>query len=65
MLLGFICGYGLLNKKSWIRIPTIVLSGISLFSFPIGTILGGYGLWVILNNDTTELLNKRVMDLSL
>jgi len=57
MLLGFICGYGLLTKKSWSRMPTLVLSCISLLSFPIGTALGVYGLWILLNEDAIELLN--------
>lgn len=46
--LGFLAGWGLLNRESWARVLTIVLSFLALFNIPFGTILGVYGLWVLL-----------------
>lgn len=55
---SLITGYGLLNFKPWARIVGIVLSAFSLIVIPIGTIVGAYGLWVLLNKDTERLFNS-------
>jgi hypothetical protein len=34
----------------------IVISALHLLSFPIGTALGVYGLWVLLNEQSRRLL---------
>ncbi len=52
---GLATGYGLLQQKPWARILGIVLSAISLINIPFGTIVGIYGLWVLLNKDTERL----------
>jgi hypothetical protein len=57
---SLITGYGLLNYKPWARIVGIVLSAISLINIPIGTVVGIYGLWVLLNKDTERLFNTPV-----
>jgi hypothetical protein len=49
-------GWGLLNYRSWSRVLMIVISGLSLLHFPIGTALGIYGLWVLLNEQSRQLL---------
>lgn len=46
-ILWIINGWALLNRKPWARILTIILSILSLLSFPIGTIVGIYGLWAM------------------
>jgi hypothetical protein len=57
---SLITGYGLLHYKPWARIVGIILSAISLINIPIGTIVGAYGLWVLLNKDTERLFNAPV-----
>lgn len=52
---GIVAGIGLLKRKSWARILGIVLCAICLLGFPIGTVLGAYGLWVLLNKDTERI----------
>ena len=52
---SLITGYGLVNFKPWARIAGIVLSAISLINIPFGTIVGIYGLWVLLSKDTERL----------
>jgi len=47
-VLGIIAGWGLLDRQSWARILAIVLGVISLLSFPFGTAIGVYTLWVLL-----------------
>ena len=54
---GLVTGYGLLNYKPWARIVGIVLSAINLINIPLGTVLGGYGLWVLLSKETEQLFS--------
>lgn len=57
---SLITGYGLLYYKPWARIVGIILSAISLINIPIGTIVGAYGLWVLLNKETERLFDTPV-----
>lgn len=52
---GIIAGIGLLKFKPWARILTIVLSALNLMNVPFGTILGIYGLWVMLSEQGARL----------
>jgi len=52
---GVIAGIGLLKFQPWARILTIVLSALHLLNVPVGTSLGVYGLWVLLQQDTERL----------
>ncbi len=55
---SLITGYGLLYFKPWARIVGIVLSALCLIHIPIGTIIGAYGLWVLLNKETERLFSN-------
>lgn len=44
---GIIAGIGLFKRKNWARILTLILSVLNLFSFPIGTALGVYSIWAL------------------
>lgn len=54
---SLITGYGLVTFKPWARIVGIVLSAISLINIPFGTIIGVYGLWVLLSKETERLFD--------
>jgi hypothetical protein len=54
---GLLTGYGLLQLKPWARIVGIVLSAVNLINIPFGTVIGIYGLWVLLNRDTEPLFD--------
>jgi hypothetical protein len=54
---SLICGWGLLTYRPWARVLGIVLSALQLGNFPVGTAMGGYGLWVLLNEDAKRLLD--------
>lgn len=41
-----IAGIGLLNKQRWAMTLALILGCLKLFSFPIGTIIGIYTIWV-------------------
>lgn len=48
-------GWGLLNYRPWARILVIVLSVLNLMNIPFGTLIGGYSLWVLLNEQTQRI----------
>ena len=52
---GIIAGFGLLKYQPWARILTIVLSALNLMNIPFGTILGVYGIWVMLSDEGSRL----------
>lgn len=56
---SLLAGWGLLNYKPWARIVVIVLSVLNLVNIPIGTLIGGYSLWVMLNDETQQILRAR------
>ena len=45
---GIVAGIGILQRVTWARMLTLVLAWVSLLSFPMGTALGVYSLWVLL-----------------
>lgn len=53
---SLVCGWALLNYKPWARTLGIILSALQLANFPFGTALGGYGLWVLLNDESRRML---------
>jgi hypothetical protein len=57
---GVVVGIGLLKFSPWARIAGIVLSALNLISIPFGTLLGIYGLWVLLNKETEALFASPV-----
>lgn len=52
---GLLAGYGLLRRREWGRILAIVVALLNLFNFPLGTLLGVYTLWVLLQTNANEL----------
>ena len=52
---GIVVGVGLWRFRPWSRIAGIVLSLLCLFAIPLGTLLGVYALWVLLNKDSERL----------
>jgi hypothetical protein len=53
---SLIAGIGLLKQKAWARTLAIVVAILALFSFPVGTIVGIYTLWVLTRQETGQLL---------
>lgn len=54
---GIIGGIGLFKRKEWARILVLVISALHLINFPIGTAIGGYSIWVLVNTETIKLFN--------
>ena len=43
---GLIAGIGLLSKKSWGMVLALIVGIINIFSFPFGTAIGIYTIWI-------------------
>ena len=52
---GIFAGIGLLKMRPWARIVAIIVGVLHILSFPFGTALGVYTLWVLLNAETEAL----------
>ncbi|WP_372773536.1 hypothetical protein [Mangrovibacterium sp.] len=61
---GIIGAIGLLKFKEWGRILIIIISVINLLNFPIGTALGGYSIWALVQPETLSLFNKQQTEIS-
>ena len=47
-----LAGIGLLQRQEWGRILALVVGFLSLIDFPIGTALGVYTIWVLMDDST-------------
>jgi hypothetical protein len=52
---GLITGIGLLRFRPWARIVGLILGALHLLSIPVGTAMGAYAFWVLLNQQTLPL----------
>ena len=53
-------GFGLLRRKRWARTLGMVLGAIELFQVPVGTILGGYSLFVLAQHRTRDYFERPI-----
>ena len=54
---GIFAGLGLFKRQEWARILTLVLSVISIFNFPIGTGVGIYSIWALVQPEVVAEFN--------
>ena len=56
---GIIAGIGLFKRKEWARILTLILSVLDLFNIPLGTAVGIYSIWALVQPDVVEEFKKK------
>jgi hypothetical protein len=56
---GIIGGIGLLKHKEWARILVLILSAMDLINIPIGTAVGVYSIWVLVQDETAILFRTK------
>jgi hypothetical protein len=54
---GIVAAAGVLGRRRWGRVLMLVISFFNLLRVPLGTILGGYSIWVLLNDETIKLFD--------
>jgi hypothetical protein len=52
-------GWGLLRRKPWARMLVLIVSFLSLPGFPIGTLIGAYSIWVLMSDESRQILSGR------
>jgi hypothetical protein len=55
---GIIAGIGLFRYEPWARVLTMVLAVLDLFNIPVGTAVGAYTIWVLMQDETAQLFNQ-------
>lgn len=58
---GMIAGFGLLRGREWGRILGLVTAIIGLLNFPLGTLIGVYALWVLLQKESAVYFGKKIL----
>ena len=56
---GLIGGIGLFLRKSWARILVLIFSVLDLLNIPIGTAIGIYTIWVLVQDETVKLFSDK------
>ena len=55
---SLVVGIGLLTKQSWAMIFALIMGCLNLFSFPFGTAIGIYTIWVYSEEQRLEKINR-------
>lgn len=55
-------GIGILKRKNWARYLVMIHSVLDLFNVPIGTALGIYCIWVLMQDETARLFKQRARE---
>ena len=56
---GILAGLGLYKRKEWARILTLIISVLNLISFPLGTALGVYSIWALVQPENVEAFKNQ------
>ena len=52
-------GMGLLRAQGWARSMGMVVCALAIINIPLGSMLGGYGLWVLTSLEVEPLFENR------
>ena len=55
---GLVAGIGLLRGKRWSRVLALIVGAFDLLDIPLGTALGVYSFWVLLQDDTMQVFEQ-------
>ncbi|TKG88613.1 hypothetical protein EYV94_26795 [Puteibacter caeruleilacunae] len=50
---------GLLSRKNWGRIMILVISALDILCIPVGTAIGVYSFWTLLNEESVEIITGK------
>ena len=56
--LGLVGGIALLSYQPWARILVIIIAALGCLNIPIGTLVGVYSIWVLMQDETVKLFKK-------
>jgi hypothetical protein len=59
-VIGLIGGIALLSYRSWARVMVIIVAVLGCLNIPIGTLIGVYSIWVLMQDETVKLFEKKL-----
>ncbi len=57
--LGLVGAIALLSYQPWARILVIVVAALGCLNIPIGTLVGVYSIWVLMQDETVKLFKAK------
>jgi hypothetical protein len=57
--LNLVGGIGVLSYKNWARILVMIVAAMGCLMIPIGTLVGVYSIWVLMQDDTIKLFKTQ------
>ena len=57
--LSLVGGIGVLSYKNWARILVMIVAAMGCLMIPIGTLVGVYSIWVLMQDDTVKLFKTQ------
>lgn len=55
---SLVVGFGLLARKNWARLVAVIMGFINLPNIPLGTAVGVYTFWVLLQDESDEVFDS-------
>jgi hypothetical protein len=55
-----VSGVGLVLEKGWARLPAMIFGALVLLNMPLGTLIGAYVIYVMIDKDVTAYLAGEV-----
>jgi hypothetical protein len=49
---SLVAGYGLVRRRPWARVWTLIAGIVNLPGFPLGTLVGVYAIWIFVRTGT-------------
>ena len=56
-IIGLIGGIGLMGYRKWARILVLIVSAVNCLNIPLGTLVGVYSIWALMQDDSIKLFN--------
>jgi hypothetical protein len=57
-----LAGYHVRKLQDWARVMLIMVSAVNVLNVPFGTLIGSYGLWVLMTPETDPLFQNATAD---
>lgn len=55
---SIVAGIGVARRANWGRILTLIIAALNILNFPLGTALGVYAFWVLLNDEVSAVFSR-------
>jgi len=56
-IIGLVGGIGLLSYRKWARVLVLIASAAECVNIPLGTLMGVYSIWALMQDESIKLLN--------